>query len=101
METKKFDELLNDVRQQLEDQEVDFVLVATNVEHDQPVEGLVVVSSKHGISYHADMLFQAAQNGEEAPQHFIERIIQRAINAIKQYLQNVMSDSPKNNNNAN
>lgn len=98
METKKFEELIGDVRQQLTDNEIDFVLVATNMEPNQPIDGILAIASKHDINIHADFLFTAAANGEVSAQHFIERIINNVLSSVKGYFQ---KKKPASNNNPN
>ncbi len=101
METKNFEQLIDGIRQQLEENHLDFILVVTNINDDKPVEGLVVIDSKHSLDTHADILFQAAQGGEVAPQHFIELIIERTITTVRKYLQNKAPEPTKNNPNVN
>ena len=83
MDSEKFDELLSDIRDQLEAENFDYVLCVANHVPGKSVEGIVGVKTDNGIDSIADMLFCAAVNGETGPQHFIERIIENVINATK------------------
>lgn len=83
MDSVKFDELLSDIRDQLEAENFDYVLCVANHVPGKSVEGIVGVKTDNGIDSIADMIFCAAVNGETGPQHFIERIIENVINATK------------------
>lgn len=86
MDSVKFDELLSDIRDQLEAENLDYVLCVANHVEGKPVEGIVGVKTDNGIDSIADMIFCAAVNGETGPQHFIERIIENVINATSHHL---------------
>lgn len=86
MDSEKFDELLSDIRDQLEAENLDYVLCVANHVDGQPVEGIVGVKTDNGIDSIADMIFCAAVNGETGPQHFIERIIENVLNATSHHL---------------
>ena len=86
MDSEKFDELLSDIRDQLEAENLDYVLCVANHVEGKPVEGIVGVKTDHGLDSIADMIFCAAVNGETGPQHFIERIIENVIHATSHHL---------------
>lgn len=86
MDSEKFDELLSDIRDQLEAENLDYVLCVANHVEGKPVEGIVGVKTDNGIDSIADMIFCAAVNGETGPQHFIERIIENVIHATSHHL---------------
>lgn len=86
MDNQKFQELVDGIRQQLEDENLDYVLVIANHQENQAVEGIVGIHADHGIQVPADMLFSAALEGEKAPQLFIERVIDNVINAVQNHL---------------
>ena len=75
MDSKKFETMIDGFRRQLEEEHLDYVMVVVNHHEDQPAEGIVGIHTDNGIDVPADMLFQAAVEGESAAQHFIERII--------------------------
>lgn len=86
MDSEKFDELLSDIRDQLEAENLDYVLCVANHVEGKPVEGIVGIKTDNGIDSIADMIFCAAVNGETGPQHFIERIIENVIHATSHHL---------------
>lgn len=86
MDSVKFDELLSDIRDQLEAENLDYVFCVANHVEGKSVEGIVGVKTDNGIDSIADMIFCAAVNGETGPQHFIERIIENVINATSHHL---------------
>ena len=86
MDSEKFDELLSDIRYQLEAENLDYVFCVANHVEGKPVEGIVGVKTDNGIDSIADMIFCAAVNGETGPQHFIERIIENVIHATSHHL---------------
>ena len=85
MDNQKFQELVDGIRQQLEDENLDYVLVIANHQESQAVEGIVGIHADHGIQVPADMLFSAALEGEKAPQHFIDRVIDNVIDAVQNH----------------
>ena len=85
MDSEKFDELLSDIRDQLEAENLDYVLCVSNHVPDKSIQGIVGVKTDHGIDSIADMIFCAAVNGETGPQHFIERIIENVIHVTSHH----------------
>lgn len=79
METKKFENFMNGIRQQLVEQKIDFVLVATNRESDNATDGAVIVNTEHGMIEHADAIYEVACGGDAGCQSFIGRLYQRGI----------------------
>lgn len=85
METKKFEKFMTGIRQQLVEQKIDFVLVATNRESDNATDGIVIVNTEHGMIEHADAIYQVACGGDEGCQSFIGRLYQRGMKAVNDF----------------
>lgn len=83
MDSEKFDKLLSDIRDQLEAENLDYVLCVANYVPSEAAEGIVATHAKNnGVASIADMIFSAAADGEIGPQHFIERIIENVVHAV-------------------
>lgn len=85
METKKFENFMTGIRQQLVEQKIDFVLVATNRESDNATDGIVIVNTEHGMIEHADAIYQVACGGDEGCQSFIGRLYQRGMKDVNDF----------------
>ena len=72
MDSEKFKVMIEGFRKQLEAEHLDYVMVIVNHQEDQAHEGIVGIHTDHGIDVPADILFQAAVDGEQAPRHFID-----------------------------
>lgn len=86
MDSKKFETMIDGFRRQLEEEHLDYVMVIVNHHEDQPAEGIVGIHTDNGIDVPADMLFQAAVAGEQAPQHFIERLTTNVFGLLNKFV---------------
>ncbi len=86
MESERFNELLSGIREQLNDKYVEYMLVVVNHSDVDTDEGIIGGSSSNGFETIADMLFNAAMNGERGPQLFIERILDKVMDVTGQHL---------------
>lgn len=77
---------MKSVRDQMDAENLDYVLVAVNYEDGQPDEGLVNIHTHRDADAVADVLFHAATSGERAPQHFIERTLHNVFSYLGEYL---------------
>jgi len=98
MDSKKFQNLVDGFRQQLEEEHLDYVMVIVNHQEDQPAEGIVGIHTDNGIDVPADMLFQAAVEGESAAQHFIERTITNVFSFLNKIVHRKIGNSGKKSN---
>ena len=86
MDSKKFETMIDGFRRQLEEEHLDYVMVIVNHQEDQPAEGIVGIHTDNGIDVPADMLFQAAVDGEQAPRHFIDCLTTNVFSLLNKFV---------------
>lgn len=99
MDSKKFNTLVDGFRKQLEAENLDYVMVIVNHQESQPAEGIVGIHTDNGIDVPADMLFRAAKEGEQAPQHFIERLLFDVFSSLNKVIRSKKGNSGNNQSN--
>lgn len=99
MDSEKFKAMIDGFREQLEAEHLDYVMVIVNHHEDQPVEGIVGIHTDNGIDVPADMLFKAAKEGEQAPQHFIERLLFDVFSFLNKVIRRKRGNSGNNQSN--
>lgn len=99
MDSKKFNTLVDGFRKQLEAENLDYVMVIVNHQESQPAEGIVGIHADNGIDVPADMLFRAAKEGEQAPQHFIERLLFDVFSSLNKVIRRKKGNSGNNQSN--
>lgn len=99
MDSKKFNTLVDGFRKQLEAENLDYVMVIVNHQESQPAEGIVGIHIDNGIDVPADMLFRAAKEGEQAPQHFIERLLFDVFSSLNKVIHRKKGNSGNNQSN--
>lgn len=95
MDDKKLKELIEGIQQQLEAENLDYVMVVANHQEDGTTDGFVGVRADRGIEIPADILFCAAQNGKKGAQTFVSRIVENVYRLVGKYSAKLQTDPTK------
>ena len=99
MKKNNFDLILEDFREKAKDEGIDFIVVATRPIEDG-FESVIGINSKHGYDPFVELLFLAADRGEEAVQQFITsftcKLTEKLIETKQMRIMNMQSKKTRN-----
>lgn len=85
MNTSDFDQATDRIRRSLENEKVDYMVIFVNSLNEETVEALFGFhSDKRSISDFADVLYEAASEGNVAASHFISRLLANLIHSVEE-----------------